>query len=130
MKQAEGTDQQELLNITTLRSMQQAFLPPREPRPFRLALRAYAHFTSPIRRYADLIVHRALIAAHKWGEDGLSLEDIERLDDTAKLISEAERRSMAAERDTTDRYLAAYLADRTGQIMQGGSAACSGSGCS
>ncbi len=119
LKQAEGTDQQELLNITTLRSMQQAFYHPQNLGHFGLALRAYAHFTSPIRRYADLIVHRALISAHHWGKDGLSAADTEQLDDTAKLISEAERRSMAAERDTTDRYLAAYLADRAGQIMQG-----------
>jgi ribonuclease R len=119
LAEAAGTDHAELMNITTLRSMQQAFYLPQNLGHFGLALRAYAHFTSPIRRYADLIVHRALIAAHGWGGDGLSPADIERLEDTAKLISEAERRSMAAERDTTDRYLAAYLADRAGQVMQG-----------
>jgi ribonuclease R len=102
-----------------LRSQTQAYYAPTNTGHFGLALGSYAHFTSPIRRYADLIVHRALISAHKWGGDGLSPEDAERLDDTAKLISEAERRSMAAERDTTDRYLAAYLADRAGQVMQG-----------
>jgi ribonuclease R len=119
LAQAAGTDHAELMNITTLRSMQQAFYHPQNLGHFGLALRAYAHFTSPIRRYADLIVHRALIAAHGWGSDGLTPADIARLEDTAKLISEAERRSMAAERDTTDRYLAAYLADRAGQVMQG-----------
>jgi ribonuclease R len=64
-------------------------------------------------------VHRALIAAHHWGKDGLSPQDIEMLEETAKQISDTERRSMAAERDTTDRYLAAYLADRVGSEFSG-----------
>ncbi|ABV91764.1 ribonuclease R [Dinoroseobacter shibae DFL 12 = DSM 16493] len=114
LAQAAGTDDAELINISTLRSMTQAYYSPENFGHFGLALQNYAHFTSPIRRYADLIVHRALITAHGFGEDGLSEADIERLDETGKLISEAERRSMAAERDTIDRYLAAYLADRVG----------------
>ena len=64
-------------------------------------------------------MHRALISAHGWGRDGLSLEEIESLDATAKHISETERRSMAAERDTADRYLASYLADRVGGQFTG-----------
>jgi ribonuclease R len=64
-------------------------------------------------------VHRALVSAHGWGRDGLSLEEIETLDATAKHISETERRSMAAERDTADRYLASYLADRVGGQFTG-----------
>lgn len=119
LAQAEGTDFDELLNITTLRSMQQAFYHPENVGHFGLALKSYAHFTSPIRRYSDLIVHRALISGHGWGKDGLSAEDIERLEETAEHISETERRSMAAERDTTDRYLAAYLADRVGSEFEG-----------
>ncbi|MFN4157001.1 MAG: ribonuclease R [Gemmobacter sp.] len=119
LAQAEGTDHGELLNITTLRSLPQAYYFPQNFGHFGLALRNYAHFTSPIRRYSDLIVHRALISGHGWGDDGLSVQDIETLEETAKLISDAERRSMAAERDTTDRYLAAWLSDRVGSTFTG-----------
>ncbi|MCA3453752.1 MAG: RNB domain-containing ribonuclease, partial [Rhodobacter sp.] len=119
LAQAEGTEFDELMNITTLRSMTQAYYNPANFGHFGLALQSYAHFTSPIRRYSDLIVHRALIAAHGWGDDGLSAQDIEMLEDTARLISDAERRSMAAERDTADRYLAAYLSDRIGAGFSG-----------
>ena len=119
LAQAEGTEFDELLNITTLRSMQQAYYAPENFGHFGLALRNYAHFTSPIRRYSDLIVHRALVLGHGWGKDGLSLEDIEALEETAQHISETERRSMAAERDTTDRYLAAYLSERVGSEFPG-----------
>ncbi len=116
---AAGTENDELINMATLRSMTQAYYFPENFGHFGLALRAYAHFTSPIRRYADLIVHRALIAAHGWGDDGLSPWDVEHLTETAKLISDTERRSMAAERDTTDRYLAAFLSDRIGAELTG-----------
>ena len=119
LAQAEGTEHDELINIATLRSMTQAYYHPENFGHFGLALRSYAHFTSPIRRYADLIVHRALISAHKWGEGGLTPEIIERLPEIAEHISMTERRSMAAERDTTDRYLAAYLAERTGSEFTG-----------
>lgn len=116
---ARETEQSELINMATLRSMTQAYYSPDNLGHFGLALRSYAHFTSPIRRYSDLIVHRALIAAHGWGKDGLSPWDIENLSDTAQKISDTERRSMAAERDTTDRYLAAFLSDRIGVEMGG-----------
>ena len=119
LAQAEGTDNDELINMATLRSMTQAYYNPENFGHFGLALLAYAHFTSPIRRYSDLIVHRALITAHGWGKDGLGPDDVERLADTAQSISDTERRSMMAERDTTDRYLAAYLNDRVGAIMPG-----------
>ena len=119
LAQAEGTDFDELLNISTLRSMTQAYYNAENFGHFGLALKNYAHFTSPIRRYSDLIVHRALITGHGWGKDGLSPEEIELLEETAQHISETERRSMAAERDTTDRYLAAYLADRVGNEFPG-----------
>jgi len=119
LAQAEGSEFDELLNITTLRSMQQAYYLPQNLGHFGLALRSYAHFTSPIRRYSDLVVHRALISGHGWGTDGLSAGDIEALEETAQHVSETERRAMAAERDTTDRYLAAYLADRVGSTFEG-----------
>ena len=114
LRDARGTDEEELIAIATLRSMPQAYYAPRAMGHFGLALRAYAHFTSPIRRYADLVVHRALISLHGWGDDGLSPEDAEALEATAEAISAAERRSMTAERDTNDRYLAAFLSDRVG----------------
>jgi ribonuclease R len=99
--------------------MTQAYYDPKNFGHFGLALKDYAHFTSPIRRYSDLIVHRALIRGHGWGDDGLSAFDMEHLADTGKMISDAERRSMAAERDTVDRYLAAYLSDRVGATFTG-----------
>ena len=119
LSQSEGSEFDELLNMTTLRSMTQAYYHPQNYGHFGLALRSYAHFTSPIRRYSDLIVHRALISGHGWGKDGLSAWDIDHLEETAKLISDTERRSMAAERDTTDRYLAAYLSERVGSEFTG-----------
>jgi ribonuclease R len=119
LAQAEGSEFDELINISTLRSMTQAYYSPQNFAHFGLALRDYAHFTSPIRRYSDLIVHRALISGHGWGKDGLNADDIDQLEATAQHISETERRSMAAERDTTDRYLAAYLSERVGSEFAG-----------
>ncbi|NHQ74637.1 ribonuclease R [Roseovarius gahaiensis] len=116
---AGDTDHAEVINISTLRAMTQAYYAPSNFGHFGLALQAYAHFTSPIRRYADLVVHRALISAHGWGDDGLRPQDIERLDNTAQHISDTERRSMTAERDTNDRYLAAFLSERVGEEFTG-----------
>ncbi|WP_386168917.1 ribonuclease R [Sulfitobacter pontiacus] len=119
LNDAAGTDDAELINLSTLRSMTQAYYGPAHIGHFGLALRSYAHFTSPIRRYADLIVHRALITAHGWGSDGLSQHDIEDIEQTGAHISDTERRSMMAERDTTDRYLASYLSERVGNEFSG-----------
>lgn len=119
LEQVRDTDTAPLVNQVILRSQSQAEYSAENYGHFGLNLDRYAHFTSPIRRYSDLIVHRALISAHGWGKDGLSAQDVEMLEETAKHISDTERRSMAAERDTTDRYLAAFLADRVGAEFTG-----------
>ena len=119
LRQARETEHSELINMSTLRSMTQAYYSPENFGHFGLSLSSYAHFTSPIRRYADLIVHRGLISAHGWGDDGLTQFDIENLAETATTISTTERRSMLAERDTTDRYLASYLSEKLGSDFQG-----------
>ena len=85
---------------------------------FGLALPSYAHFTSPIRRYADLLVHRALVSAYKLGEGGLPPADAEKFVEIGEQISMLERRAMEAERETIDRYVAAFLADKVGQILR------------
>ncbi|MGL4397260.1 MAG: ribonuclease R [Hyphomicrobium sp.] len=104
----------ELVNEVILRAQSQAEYAPRNIGHFGLNLVRYAHFTSPIRRYADLIVHRALVRAFELGPDGLSDEEIPRLTAVSKAISDTERRAMAAERETTDRLIAAHLADHVG----------------
>lgn len=111
LERVRGADSEELVNEVVLRSQSQAEYSPANIGHFGLNLRRYAHFTSPIRRYADLIVHRALIAALGLGAGGLTGEEEARLEEIAALISAAERRAMAAERDTVDRLVAAYLAE-------------------
>ena len=117
--EVKGKDYQNLVNDVVLRTQAQAVYSPINKGHFGLALRRYSHFTSPIRRYADLIVHRALVSALGFGDDGLSADDITRLSETADMISDAERRAMAAERETTDRLIAAHLAGQTGAHFRG-----------
>jgi len=119
LKLVAGTDRAPLVNETILRSQSQAEYGPDNIGHFGLALTKYAHFTSPIRRYADLLVHRALISGLKLGKDGLSDEDIRQFEDTAELITRTERRATLAERDSTDRYLALYLQHRVGELFDG-----------
>ncbi|MCM8729420.1 ribonuclease R family protein [Hephaestia sp. GCM10023244] len=100
-----------------LRSQTQAYYAPLNHGHFGLALGSYAHFTSPIRRYADLIVHRALVQAFALGPGALTDDEAAQMERTAEIISQLERRAMEAERDTTDRYVAAYLAERVGEVV-------------
>ncbi|WP_375287031.1 ribonuclease R family protein [Sphingomonas sp.] len=99
-----------------LRSQTQAYYGPANAGHFGLSLGSYAHFTSPIRRYADLMVHRALVSAYGLGTGGLNGdEDFDRIGQT---ISALERRAMEAERETIDRYVAAYLSERVGETVE------------
>jgi ribonuclease R len=109
----------EIVNEVTLRTQMQAVYSPDNIGHFGLNLQRYGHFTSPIRRYADLVVHRALIRALELGDDGLTDQEIVRLPETAEHITAAERRAMAAERDATDRYVAAFLSDKEGAEFEG-----------
>ncbi|MHB2167956.1 ribonuclease R [Alsobacter sp. R-9] len=119
LERVAGAAHEPLINEVILRTQAQAEYSPENYGHFGLNLRRYAHFTSPIRRYADLIVHRALIRALKLGADGLPDATIPELPEIAAKISAAERRSMAAERETVDRLIAHHLADRIGATFEG-----------
>ncbi|HSR76317.1 MAG TPA: ribonuclease R [Xanthobacteraceae bacterium] len=115
-----GRDVEELVNQVVLRTQSQAEYTAENYGHFGLNLRRYAHFTSPIRRFADLVVHRALIRALKLGSDGLpAAADGQSLGEIAARISAAERRAMTAERETADRLIAHFLADRIGATFEG-----------
>ena len=101
-----------------LRSQTQAYYAPGNHGHFGLALGSYAHFTSPIRRYADLIVHRSLVAAYGLGPGGLTDDEAAGMERIGESISRLERRAMEAERDTIDRYVAAFLAEKVGEIVE------------
>ncbi len=119
LSQVRGSVNETLVNEVVLRSQSQAAYNPDNLGHFGLHLRKYAHFTSPIRRYSDLIAHRALIKALGLGVDGITQSEVESLEETAALISSSERRSMAAERDTIDRLIANHLKDRIGDVFDG-----------
>jgi ribonuclease R len=119
LKRVKGSEYEKLVNEVVLRTQAQAEYAAENYGHFGLALRRYAHFTSPIRRYADLIVHRALIRVLKLGDGGLADQDTGTLSEIAARISAAERRAMAAERETTDRLIAQFLADRIGATFSG-----------
>jgi ribonuclease R len=119
LSQAQGTPHQVMVNEMVLRSQSQAVYSPDNIGHFGLNLMKYAHFTSPIRRYADLIVHRALVGSLGLGEGGITPEEEAQLDDIAAEISTFERRAMAAERDTINRLVAHHLATRIGEEFEG-----------
>lgn len=111
------TPHQDVINTLTLRTQSQAIYTPHNKGHFGLSLSRYGHFTSPIRRYADIMVHRGLIRALKLGQDGLSMSDEEGFEATAEHISTTERVSMVAERESNDRYVAAFMGDHIGDIF-------------
>jgi ribonuclease R len=119
LRKAAGTPEAPLVSEVVLRAQAQAVYAPENIGHFGLALRRYAHFTSPIRRYADLVVHRALIRAHGLGVGVLDDEAVARMPDTAEHISLTERRAAAAERDAIDRFTAAFLSTRIGATFSG-----------
>ncbi|MEH6545292.1 MAG: ribonuclease R [Sneathiella sp.] len=115
--QSENENDKELLSSLVLRTQSQAVYSPNNLHHFGLNLQNYAHFTSPIRRYADLLVHRSLIAALKLGEGGLEEADAGDIEDIGVHISGLERRAMVAERQTNDRFTAVFLADKVGETF-------------
>ncbi len=119
LSQAADGPQSQLISDIVLRAQAQAMYSPDNIGHFGLALRNYAHFTSPIRRYADLIVHRTLIRLAKLGDDGISQNEIARLTEIGEHISATERKAAEAERDAIGRYTAAYMSDHIGGIFQG-----------
>lgn len=127
LKDVSDEAEKALVMEAVLRSQTQAYYGPRNAGHFGLALGSYAHFTSPIRRYADLLVHRALVEAYGLEQpapasdlprgSGLSDRDRDDLSRISDAISKAERRAMEAERETTDRYVAAWLSSRVGETF-------------
>ncbi|MEP6443886.1 MAG: ribonuclease R [Hyphomicrobiales bacterium] len=108
-----------LTNQVILRSQAQAEYTPENYGHFGLNLQRYAHFTSPIRRYADLVVHRALVSGYQLGEGGMGDMNVEGLADIAAHICITERRAMKAERATIDRLIAEWLSEQVGAKFWG-----------
>jgi ribonuclease R len=124
LRQATGTPYAAMINELVLRSQAQAVYGPENIGHFGLALRRYAHFTSPIRRYADLLVHRALVSGHNaigedFGEGESPKMPLPAFAAIGEHISQTERRAAGAERSAVDRYTAAYLAARIGATFAG-----------
>jgi len=108
------TPNSHLVSEVILRSQAQALYQPENIGHFGLNLAKYAHFTSPIRRYADLLVHRALVTGLKLGEGGLPTDAVESFSEWGEHISVTERRAATAEREAIDRYVTGFLAEKVG----------------
>ena len=119
LSQAADGGHVDLVSGLILRSQSKAVYSPDNAGHFGLALQRYCHFTSPIRRYPDILVHRALIAANGLGAGGLPEEAADRFDELGEKISMTERRAEAAEREAKDRYVTAFLSDRVGARFGG-----------
>ena len=119
LESVKGDAAEGLVHTMILRAQSQARYEPVNLGHFGLALNQYTHFTSPIRRYSDLIVHRALVSELKLGAGGFDEHKSEPLSDVAEHVSMTERRSVGAERETVDRFTAAFLTERTGAEFNG-----------
>jgi len=113
---ARGRPYFRLFNELVLRSQAQARYSPHNLGHFGLNLDAYCHFTSPIRRYADLVVHRSLIMALELGDEQSTQLDLDAIGDH---ISKTERTAMEAEREVNDRFMAHYMKDHLGDVFDG-----------
>ena len=118
LKEVEGKPEAYLVNISILRSQMQAYYCEENLGHFGLSLQKYGHFTSPIRRYADLVVHRSLASAIDGHSERASKQHI-KLAEVALHISDTERKAMMAERDASDRYKVSYMSSRVGQSFSG-----------
>lgn len=113
---SKGTPYAQMVNTLVLRSQAQAQYSPNNIGHFGLNLQDYGHFTSPIRRYSDLIVHRLLVEKYKLGEGGFAYDGLVEI---SEHISKTERRAAMAEREAKDRFMARYLSQHIGEEFSG-----------
>lgn len=118
LERVRGTPHEPMINELVLRTQAQAVYSPDNIGHFGLNLPRYAHFTSPIRRYSDLLVHRALVRGYGLGEGGLEADQRDFVE-AGEHISTTERRSAMAERNAVDRFTALHLAEKVGAILEG-----------
>ena len=123
LDQTKGTPEQEMINQSILRSQSQARYDNKNSSHFGLSLKNYVHFTSPIRRYADLLIHRQIIQIINNSKN-INLKDTKNdADEELKLlcehISNTERKSTSAERKTIDRLIALLYQNRIDEVLEG-----------
>lgn len=107
-----------VIHLAILRSQMAAYYHPKNLGHFGLSLEQYCHYTSPIRRYSDLIVHRTLIDVFSMCDqktDGLVFQQAENLGSIATHISQTERRAMLAEREARERYITNFMSGNIGK---------------